>query len=298
MLQQVSHQSAEFLPLPGESVEFSQHLRGVSREDGVRQREQLFLRRQAEHREHIAFIDVVTTKTDELIERRLCVAHAALRAAGDRVKRLLGGVHVFVPANVLEMFRDKVDRDAPQVVALAARHDRRQHLLRLGGGEHELHVLGRFLQRLEQRIERLLREHVHLVDDVDFKLRRGRRVHHRVTQFADFIDATIAGAIDLQHVHRPPPGDLLCLGVVIREIDLRAVGAVEALGKNPCERGFAGTPWPTKKIRVRDPVGADGVGQRLADVILTDNIAEPLRTVFASYDLVRHLRDPTSPPQN
>ena len=298
MLQQVAHQPAEFLPLPGESVEFSQQLRGISRKNGVSQREQLFLRRQAKHREHIAFIDVVTAKTDELVERRLGVAHATFRATGNRVQRLFCGVHTLVAANVLEMFGDEIDRDASQIVTLAARHDRRQHLLWLRRGENELHMLGRFLQRLEQRIERLLREHVHLVDDVDFELRRGRRVHHRVAQFANFIDATIAGAVNLQHVHRPPLGNLLRLGVVIREIDLRTIGAVEALGKNPGQRGFAGAPWPAKQIRVRDPVGADGVGQRLADVILTDDIAEPLRTVFASYDLVRHRRDPTSPLQN
>jgi hypothetical protein len=41
---------------------------------------------------------------------------------------------------------------------------------------------------------------------------------------------------------------------------------------------------------VRDAIAADGVNQRLTDVILANNITEALRTVFTGYDLVRHRR--------
>ena len=45
-------------------------------------------------------------------------------------------------------------RQQPERVVVGARPDGRQHLLRLGGGEHEDQVLGRFLDDLEQRVER------------------------------------------------------------------------------------------------------------------------------------------------
>jgi hypothetical protein len=32
----------------------------------------------------------------------------------------------------------------------------------------------------------------------------------------------------------------------------------------------------------------DGVGERLGDVLLPDDLGEPLRAVFASYDLIGH----------
>jgi hypothetical protein len=44
--------------------------------------------------------------------------------------------------------------DPAQVEALAARQHRDRHLADLGGGEDELHMRGRFLQRLQQRVER------------------------------------------------------------------------------------------------------------------------------------------------
>ena len=62
--------------------------------------------------------------------------------------------------------------------------------------------------------------------------------------------------------------------------------------QQPRQGRLAGSPWPTEQVGMRDALAADGVRQRLADMILTNDIAEPLRTVFAGYDLVRHQRQP------
>ena len=102
----------------------------------------------------------------------------------------------------------------------------------------------------------------------------------------------VAGAVDLKHVDRAALSDLNALDIVVREIDLRPVSAVQALGKNPRQGRLAGSPWSAEQVGMRDALAADGVGQRLADMILTNDIAEPLRTVFAGYDLVRHQRQP------
>ena len=63
--------------------------------------------------------------------------------------------------------------DAGEIEPLAARQDRDRNLLRLGRGEDELHMLGRLFERLQQGVERLLREHVDFVDDVDLVTARG-----------------------------------------------------------------------------------------------------------------------------
>lgn len=64
------------------------------------------------------------------------------------------------------MIPDVLRGDPSEFIALAAGEDGERDLFRLGGGEDEEHVLGRFLQRFQQRVEGLLREHVHFVDDV------------------------------------------------------------------------------------------------------------------------------------
>ncbi len=63
------------------------------------------------------------------------------------------------------MPRDLARGDVAEIIPLAARQDRLQHLLRLGGREDELHMLRGFFEGLEQRVEGLLTEHVHFVDD-------------------------------------------------------------------------------------------------------------------------------------
>ena len=68
------------------------------------------------------------------------------------------------------MFRDKRGRDAPQIESLAARENRWQDLFRVGRREHEFDVFRRLFEGLEQRVERCRREHVDLVNDVDFEL--------------------------------------------------------------------------------------------------------------------------------
>ena len=144
------------------------------------------------------------------------------------------------------MFGNEVHRDASKVITLTARHDCRQHFLRFGGGEYELHVRRRLLECLEQGVERRRGKHVHLVDDVNLERRRGRRIYAGLTQLTDLLDAIVTGAVDLKHVDRAALSDLNALGVVVREIDLWPISAVQALGKNPRQGRLASSPWPAE----------------------------------------------------
>ena len=187
------------------------------------------------------------------------------------------------------MADDEPGRNPPQVKALAARQDRGQDLLRFGGGKHELHMRGRFLECLKQRVERLLRQHVNLVDDVDFEFRRGRSVFDRVAQFADFLDAAVAGAVNFDHIQRSAFGNFPAARIVVVEIRLRPARAVEAFGENARDGGLARAARAAEKVGVRDAVLADGVDERLRDVLLAHDVAEPLRPIFSRDDLIAHL---------
>ena len=94
------------------------------------------------------------------------------------------------------------DLRAAEVEALAAREDGLGDLVRLGGGEHEDDVGRRLLERLEQRVEGLAREHVDLVDDVDLEAAVDRREGDLVAQVADVVDAAVGGGVHLDDVER------------------------------------------------------------------------------------------------
>jgi hypothetical protein len=86
-------------------------------------------------------------------------------------------------------------------------------------------------------------------------------------------------------------GDFLRLRIVLGKIDLGAVGAIEALGENAGDGGLARAARPDEEVGVGDALLGNGVGQGLGDVLLADDVLEPLRAVFARYDLVRHVNE-------
>ena len=96
-------------------------------------------------------LDVDRAVGDGLVEQRQRVAHRAGAGPRDDRERLGVGVDPFLRAHVGEVRGDLVDRVERELVVLGARADRGRDLQRVGGGEHEHDVLGRLLERLEQR---------------------------------------------------------------------------------------------------------------------------------------------------
>ena len=122
-------------------------------------------------------------------------------------------------------------RQALEVELQAARQHRHRQLLRVGGGEQEFHVRRRLLERLQQRVERVRREHVHLVDEVHLVAAAGRRVLHVVEQLAGIVDLGARGRIDLDEVDEAAGIDLAAARACAAGLGRDAGLAVEALGE-------------------------------------------------------------------
>ena len=104
------------------------------------------------------------------------------------------------------------DRQALEIELQAARQHRHRQLLRIGGREQELHVRRRLLERLQQRVEGVRREHVHFVDEVHLVAAAGRRVLHVVEQLARVVDLGARGGVDLDEVDEAAGVDLAAGG--------------------------------------------------------------------------------------
>src|SRR5262249_2004039 len=90
--------------------------------------------------------------------------------------------------------------DPPQVEALAARQYGEGDLADFGGGEDEFYMRGRLLQRLQERVEGALGQHVHLVDEVDLVARQQRFVARAFDDLADVVNAGVGGGVHFQHI--------------------------------------------------------------------------------------------------
>ena len=120
---------------------------------------------------------------------------------------------------------------APEREALAARAHRRQQLARVGRAEDEHHLVRWLLERLQQRVRRVRRQRVGLVEDVDLATALDRRERCALDHaLADRVDAAVRGGVELDHVERA--------GLVDRHAAL--AGAVRRRGS---ARARSSAPW-------------------------------------------------------
>ena len=151
---------------------------------------------------------------------------------------------------------------------------------------------GRLFQCLEQCVESIAREHVHLVNDIYLKARRDRRITHRLDNFAHIIDARVRGRVHLDHVHMPSSGNRRAWLALTAWADRWAAlairaDAIERLGNQPRGRGFADPAHACHQEGMGQPVTLDRIGQRAHHRFLTDQLGKGLRAIFARKNAVR-----------
>ena len=137
----------------------------------------------------------------------------------------------------------------------------------------------RFLQRLEQGIEGLGREHVHFIDNVDLVARPAGARAHGQTHLADLVDAAVAGRIHLDNVHILARGDALADLALVARGGRRASNAVEGASEDARGRGFADATRSGEQVSVSDTAGLDGVAERASDGFLADEVGEGVRAI-------------------
>ena len=131
------------------------------------------------------------------------------------------------------------------------------------------------LQALQEGVEGLLGEHVHLVDDVDLEapgeVGPAGALHQALAQLADVVDAPVGGPVDLdQEVELAPGEQGLAVLALVARLALHPPPAVDGPGQDARGGGLAGAAGPAEEVGVGDLVAGDGVAQGAGDVLLPD----------------------------
>src|SRR5262245_38225644 len=129
--------------------------------------------------------------------------------------------------NELQMCCDEVRWNAVEIKPLATAQNGWENFLRFGGREDKFHMRGRLLERLQKRVERRWREHVHFVDQINFVAPLGRRVAHVLAELSHVFDTIVAGAVNLDHVEAVTAGDLTAVITYSTRSDRRARHTIE-----------------------------------------------------------------------
>ena len=152
-----------------------------------------------------------------------------------------------------------VQRQPPQVELQAARQHGHRQLLRIGGREQELDVRRRLLERLQQRVERVRREHVHFVDQVDLVAAARRRVLHVVEQLARVVDLGARGRVHFEQVDEAARVDVAAGAALAAGLRRHALLAVQRLGEDARDRGLADAARAGEQERVVDAARVERV---------------------------------------
>src|SRR3990167_7289212 len=125
--------------------------------------------------------------------------------------------------------------------------------MRLGRREEEFGPLWRLFQRFEECVERLLRQHVHFVDDINLILAVAWGKSDGFIDLPDVVDAAIGRAGDFNDVERLAGGDVEARRTAIAWLFIGKRGrAIERFGKESCESCFSDPARSGKEVGVGD----------------------------------------------
>ena len=148
---------------------------------------------------------------------------------------------------------------------------------------------GRFFERLEERIEGAVREHVDFVDDENLVLADDGRVLHAFDDgFADVVYARVGGGVYFIDVHRVAAGDILAAVALSAGVQRVAACAVQRAGEDSGTGRLAYTAGPGKKECMMESAPFDCVLEGLCDMFLPDHVVEGLRAPLAGHCYVCH----------
>ncbi|ESS38396.1 hypothetical protein P355_4974 [Burkholderia cenocepacia KC-01] len=262
--------------------------RAIGRRERIEQAHHVRLVECAEHARHRRLGHLVRRIGDRLIGQGQCVAHAALRGAREQAQRLRLERDLLFAEDPLEMRHDVPGRHLLQVELQAARQHGDGDFLRIGRREDELDVRRRLFERLQHRVERVIRQHVHFVDHVDLEARIDGRVHRALEQRGHFIDAAVARRVHLDVIDETALVDLATGATHAARLRRDAGFTVERLREDPRQRRLADTARSGKQIGVMETPAVERVRERPDDVLLADERSEILRTPLACENLIGH----------
>ena len=201
--------------------------------------------------------------------------------AGDHPHRRVGHLDLLLGGDPPQHTGQLLERRAMEVEPMAAVDDGGGNLVRLGGGQHEDHVRGRLLERLQERVPRRGREHVRLVEDVDAAPAAHGLERDVLAQLADVVDGVVGGGVHLDHVDGRAVGDGAAGRIVGREVGAGSALGVQRTGQELGHARLAGPPRADEQVGVMHLPELDRVAQCAHDVLLSHHLVEGARAVAA-----------------
>ena len=249
-----------------------------------RQPDAVVLPQNAQRRRHGLLVHCAGSR--RAVEHGERITHRAIGQTCNQARRAFGQLNSFTRSDIQQAARNVLRADTPEIKPLAARQDSRGHFMQLGRRQNKQHMLRRLFERLEQRIERADRKHVHLVDDKHALFDLRGRVSCFVTQIADIVHTVVGSCVDLGYIKHGTVQNAAAGRAFVTRIAVRRMLTVDRARQNFRTGCFARAARAGKQVRVAKPPGSKLRAQCIRNMLLTDHIRKGLRPPFAIQRLI------------
>jgi len=228
--------------------------------------------------------------TEQLVEQTQCIPHRPAGQTSQMNQQVFFIVNLLLLKNLAQLGDNGLRSHRRKVKPLTAGLNSRQDFIGFGRGKDEFHMRRRFLQNLQQRIERIRGEHVNFIDDIDFKSSPGRQINRIGNQLPHMLHLIVGGAVDFDYINILAGMNGLAAVARKARVNSRLFGfeTIQRFGQNPRHGRLADAARAGKQISVGDSPRENRIFQRLRNGILTDNIIEGLRTVASCQNRICH----------
>ena len=176
----------------------------IAGEEMFHKGETVFIVQHVEVADHIGIFHIRSAKCHRLVENGQSIPHCSVCLVGDDVQGFVVDIYALFSRNHTQVLHDVIHRNPVEVVGLAAGEYGRENLVLLGGCKYENGVCRRLLEGFEEGIEGLLREHMHLVYDIDTVFAHLRRHPDLVHKGLDVFHSVVGCGIELVYAIGPP----------------------------------------------------------------------------------------------
>ena len=152
--QQVVGDAAHVVALREEVVHTGEGTRDVFGGHRLEHGESQVERGTTERSLHRGRVERAAADRERLVEERERVASRSAGPPYNEVEHLRVGGDTFAAEDVDQVIAQLIGREQRELEVLGTRPDRREHLVRVGGREHEHDVGRRLLERLQERVRR------------------------------------------------------------------------------------------------------------------------------------------------
>ena len=176
----------------------------IAGEEMFHKGETVFIVQHVEVADHIGIFHIRSAKCHRLVENGQSIPHGSVCLVGDDVKGFVVDADALLACHHPEVPDYVLHRNPVEVVGLAAGEYGRENLVLLGGCKYKYGVCRRLLEGFEEGVEGLLREHMHLVYDIDTVFAHLRRHPDLVHKGLDVFHSVVGCGIELVYAIGPP----------------------------------------------------------------------------------------------